>query len=164
MILDIGCGENKRGDIGIDVRKLEGVDVIADMHCLPFKGNTFDQVRSVVVLEHSPNPFQCIKEQARVLKTGGKLYCETDNARYWRYHVFLADHARHFKSERYSASETHYMIFYPENIERMLKLATLRSIKWKYCLPGGKSRKLDRIIRLFLPENSYPRFYVIGIK
>jgi hypothetical protein len=30
LVLDIGCGEDKKGDIGIDIRKTNVVDVIAE--------------------------------------------------------------------------------------------------------------------------------------
>lgn len=122
MILDVGCGEDKHGDVGIDVRRLKAVDLIGDMHHLPFRENVFGKVRSSVVLEHALNPFNTLKEMIRVLKSAGELYCETDNARYWRYHIFLADHVRHFRSGKYSASATHFMIFYPENVEKKVPI------------------------------------------
>jgi hypothetical protein len=39
--LDVGCGKNKRAEIGIDRFKSKGVDVVADMHFLPFRDGTF---------------------------------------------------------------------------------------------------------------------------
>jgi SAM-dependent methyltransferase len=36
---------------------------------------TFDAVFSIAVLEHVRNPFRCAAEIARVLKSGGELYC-----------------------------------------------------------------------------------------
>lgn len=35
-ILDVGCGENKQGTIGVDIKRTQKVDVICDAHNLPF--------------------------------------------------------------------------------------------------------------------------------
>ena len=37
LVLDVGCGGNKQGDAGCDIRRLEPVDVICDMNNLPFR-------------------------------------------------------------------------------------------------------------------------------
>jgi predicted SAM-dependent methyltransferase len=52
MILDIGCGETKKGDIGVDLQKTKCADVVADAQKLPFKNESFDQVYSSAVIEH----------------------------------------------------------------------------------------------------------------
>jgi len=163
--LDVGCGENKRGNLGVDIRRTNAVDVLASADCLPFRDESFDQVNSVTLLEHCVNPFNVLVEQVRVLRKGGKIICETDNARYWRYHVWLMDHVRHWKSidGEYGASETHYMIFYPENVEKMFSLLGLRRIVWRYRKP---SLKVDRLLKLlpFARENSCSRFVVEASK
>jgi len=133
--------------------KLKTVDVICDGHHLPFKGECFDVVRSSVVIEHTLNPFQFLKEQARVLKKGGLLYCEADNAAYWRFHIdftpFEQYFVTHFKSSKYNASAEHHMIFYPESIVKLLKLCGLKDIKYRY---KYSRKKLDCIIRFFFPK------------
>lgn len=166
MRLDVGCGENKRGDLGVDRRRVGSVDVLADAQFLPFRSETFDGIISITLLEHCLNPFNVLKEQVRVLKKGGKLLCETDCARYWRFHIFLQDHVRHFKSKdgSYDPSDTHYMIFYPENVEKMFKLLGLRNVLWRY--KKNPWKKIDRLLRAlrFFEENMYPRFIVEGTK
>jgi predicted SAM-dependent methyltransferase len=52
MKLDIGCGEIKKGDIGLDFRRTKFVDVIADARMLPFKSESFEHVYSSAVIEH----------------------------------------------------------------------------------------------------------------
>jgi predicted SAM-dependent methyltransferase len=52
MMLDIGCGENKKGDVGVDLRRLKSVDVVADARLLPFKDECFDHVYSSDSIEH----------------------------------------------------------------------------------------------------------------
>jgi SAM-dependent methyltransferase len=165
MKLDVGCGENKQGDIGVDTRKTRFVDIVADCYYLPFKDEYFDEVSSTVLLEHCLNPFNALREQVRVLRKGGILRCETDFAGYWRFNIFLEYHPSHFKNKRgkYSASDTHYMIFYPENVERMFVLLGLRNVSYDW----KKSwKKIDRILRFFhiFKANTYPRFIVKGMK
>jgi len=168
--LDVGCGDDKKGDIGVDIRREKSVDVIADCYNLPFRDNVFDEVLSTTLLEHCLNPFQALKEQVRVLKKGGNLKCETDSARYWRFNVnlkpFSQYHPTHFRSKdgSYDASDTHYMIFYPENVERMFKLLELKNVAWAWRKNPWK--KLDRLFRLlhFFEGNMYPRFIVVGRK
>ena len=44
MILDIGCGGRKRGDVGIDLFPFKGVDVVGDLSIsLPFRDSIFDK-------------------------------------------------------------------------------------------------------------------------
>ncbi len=127
LTLDVGCGRNKRGDIGVDYSKDSNADIIADACYLPFKDETFDKVISTVVLEHSPNPLNFLKEQYRVLKRGGEVEVTTDNAQYYRWSVMKLFGIRH---EDYHAD--HYMIFFPKNVIRLLRLANFSKISYQY--------------------------------
>lgn len=166
MKMNVGCGEDMRGDIRIDIRHTKAVTILADCYFLPFRNDTFEEVDSIALLEHCLNPFNALKEQIRVLKTGSSLICETDCARYWRFHLHLQNHVRHFKSkiENYNPSDTHYMIFYPENVEKMFKLLKLKKVSWRYKKePWKKIDRIFRALRIF-EENMYPRFIVRGVK
>lgn len=66
--LDVGCGENKRGVIGVDVRKTPLVDVVCDAHYLPFIDGVFDGCYAYALLEHVDNPIKVLKEINQVLK------------------------------------------------------------------------------------------------
>lgn len=87
MKLDVGCGNYKHGDIGVDLLKSNCTDVVCDAEFLPFRNSSFSEVCSHNVLEHSPNPLNFLKEQYRVLKNGGKINCITDNAQYYKWSV-----------------------------------------------------------------------------
>jgi SAM-dependent methyltransferase len=81
LILDVGCGNAKKGTIGIDIDREVRPDIVADAIALPFKGETFDKVISVQCLEHlwkhPSRPMETVmsalKEFNRVLKEGGSL-------------------------------------------------------------------------------------------
>jgi predicted SAM-dependent methyltransferase len=74
-ILDIGCGEKKtiEGSIGLDIRKTDVVDVIADGRQLPFSNDYFDHVFSSHVIEHFSHREinNVLQEWVRVIKPGG---------------------------------------------------------------------------------------------
>lgn len=161
MILDVGCGKHKRGDVGIDYSRNSEADVIADAHYLPFKDRVFNKVISAVVFEHSPNPLNFLEEQYRVLKKEGKIELETDNAQYYLWSVMGA---RGMKHE--NCHEDHYMIFYPKNVMRLMKLAGFKVNSFQYIKPW--KRKLDFFAKLLVKlgvwrkDCLYPRFKIKG--
>jgi len=54
VVLDVECGARKhKGCIGIDLRRVKGVDVIAAATALPFKDNCFDKIILSHIVEHS---------------------------------------------------------------------------------------------------------------
>ena len=87
LICEIGCGDRKEIDesIGIDIRKIKGVDIIADARKLPFKDNCFDHVYSSHVIEHFSHHEvkEVLREWIRVLREGGtfELRCPDLQAR-----------------------------------------------------------------------------------
>lgn len=75
VILDIGCGKNKRPSaIGIDKVDLPGVDIVADIEeGLRFLPDAFaDEIYALSCLEHVENFEKLMCEIVRVLKKGGK--------------------------------------------------------------------------------------------
>lgn len=72
--LDIGCSYHKLpGWLGIDIEKGSDADVIADIHRLPFKDSSIDEIHSRHTLEHVANPLDCISEMFRVTRNNGKI-------------------------------------------------------------------------------------------
>ncbi|MFK7957300.1 MAG: methyltransferase domain-containing protein [Lysobacterales bacterium] len=61
--------------IQCEVVEYPNVDVLAVNQTLPFRDACFDAVLSLDVLEHVDQPFDCAAEILRVLKPGGRLYC-----------------------------------------------------------------------------------------
>lgn len=74
--LDLGCGKHKKkGCIGFDKLKLEGVDVIGDINeKLPFSSDEFDVIFMDNVLEHVKDITSVLKEVHRICKENGRIY------------------------------------------------------------------------------------------
>ena len=76
LVLNIGSGNSLRqsGLVNVDMMDYENVDIVCDIHHLPFKDNSIDAVMSVAVLEHVREPAVVLKELHRVLKPGGRVF------------------------------------------------------------------------------------------
>lgn len=82
--LDLGCGANKRGDVGIDVAAAPGVNHVLRLgfDAIPYPDNHFDHVWMIHAIEHIPFTIwthegnrtypmvQLLREVYRVLKPG----------------------------------------------------------------------------------------------
>lgn len=63
--------------VGFDIRPGPAVDVVGDVHALPFEDSSFDIVLCVEVLEHLHTPQKALDEMRRVLRPGGTLLLTT---------------------------------------------------------------------------------------
>lgn len=68
MILDVGCGLKREGDVNIDINPDVRPDVVSDFRFLPFKDEVFDLTIFNHSLEHVPDPSSALNEANRVLK------------------------------------------------------------------------------------------------
>lgn len=100
-ILDAGGGLKDRAkfldDLGqrtvIDIHPGDNVDVVGDIHHLPFPDNHFDLVTLFMVMEHLYDPLRAIKECQRVIKKDGILVATT--VQYWHTHGHPNDYYRY---------------------------------------------------------------------
>jgi SAM-dependent methyltransferase len=76
--LNFGAGETKIHDriLNLDLGRGELTDIVNAGMELPFRDGTLDLVISQEVLEHVDNPQHWISEIHRVLKPGGRFYCQ----------------------------------------------------------------------------------------
>lgn len=84
--LNLGCGTEEilPGYINVDIRKLEGVDVVDDIvHLSHFISCYADEIRASHCIEHlsHENVLLAVKNWFRVLKVGGILQVYCPNAR-----------------------------------------------------------------------------------
>jgi uncharacterized protein YbaR (Trm112 family) len=79
IVIDAGSGNMKLNDpclIRMDVTLTPYVDLVADLHALPFKSESVDYIFSCAVVEHVRQPFVAAQEMYRALKPGGYVYGE----------------------------------------------------------------------------------------
>jgi SAM-dependent methyltransferase len=63
--------------VTLDIQKGPGVQIIADIHNMPFENMSFDTVLATEILEHCINPQKAIEEMYRLLKKNGILVLST---------------------------------------------------------------------------------------
>jgi SAM-dependent methyltransferase len=82
VCLDIGGGTGPLREfvvgrnyryVNVDMRSVRGVNVIADVHWLPFETGSIDLVVSTNCLEHVTNAWKVIPEIHRVMKSGARF-------------------------------------------------------------------------------------------
>lgn len=66
-ILNLGCGDDERGDIRIDLEPTKnGLTILADAHYLPIKDKAISQTLCKSVLEHVEAPLKVLLEMKRI--------------------------------------------------------------------------------------------------
>lgn len=79
VILDVGAGNlvlDLPNVIRMDVTLTPYVDIVGDVHALPFLPDTFDFIFSLAVFEHLRQPFVAAREIFAALRNGGYIYNE----------------------------------------------------------------------------------------
>ena len=79
VALEVGSGNmdlSIPNIIRMDVILTPHVDLVADVHALPFLPESLDFIFSLAVMEHIRNPFQASQSMYSVLKDGGYIYHE----------------------------------------------------------------------------------------
>ncbi|MBN1823320.1 MAG: methyltransferase domain-containing protein [Endomicrobiales bacterium] len=73
--IDLGCGVRKKeGYVGVDSKKLEGVDVVCSLEKgLPFETGSVDGIYSNFFIEHFPDTIFIFKEMYRICKNGALI-------------------------------------------------------------------------------------------
>lgn len=111
------------------------VDVIGDVHKMPFKNEEFDAIINNQSLECYENPFQAIAEMYRILKPGGVLLIDTPFNHSWFGYGSTPESAKK-KNKVYD-----YWRITPQGLELLLKDFSKVSIdtsgpnKWDpYCI------------------------------
>jgi len=79
IVVDIGSGGRQLPGsvVNLDIDALPHVALVGDAHKLPFLNDSLDGVVIQQVLEHVPDPFRVVLDVYRVLKPGGRVYCDS---------------------------------------------------------------------------------------
>ena len=112
--------------INLDIQDSENVDVLNLGTALPFKNNSLDLVISQEVLEHIADPWDTISEVHRVLRPGGKFYCQTPfiigfhpgPCDYWRFSRQALEHL--FKKPQWERRELELTLGHGSGLYRIL--------------------------------------------
>lgn len=99
--IDIGCGNDKifKTAIGVDGRKIPGVDVVADVTRIDtiFGIKKFEYVYSSHCLEHIKHPFDALKQWVELLMANGIIVLYLPHKDY--YTVHNPEHLHKFNQE-----------------------------------------------------------------
>jgi SAM-dependent methyltransferase len=87
-----GAGRAVAGSINLDLVAVPGVDVVADVHLLPFRDGVFTRIECDAVLEHVRRPEAAMAEMRRALAEGGYLHLVTPFCH--PFHEFPKDYRR----------------------------------------------------------------------
>ncbi|MEX2081748.1 MAG: class I SAM-dependent methyltransferase, partial [Dehalococcoidia bacterium] len=76
LVLDLGCGMRKKpGSIGVDIARLDQVDVLADVfRPLPFRDSSVDGVYASHLVEHLEDLQAFMNEVWRICKPGALVH------------------------------------------------------------------------------------------
>ena len=76
LIVNLGSGPRRLPHrvINFDLAFYNNVDVVEDVHNLPFRDNVLSGVINTTMLEHTKNPELVIREIYRMVKPGGYVY------------------------------------------------------------------------------------------
>ncbi len=89
IVVDFGAGNQSLDDpciIRLDIHLGPFVDVVADLHALPFREGSIDYMFGGAVFEHLRQPFVAAAEIHRALKPGGYVYADCNFV--FAYHGF----------------------------------------------------------------------------
>lgn len=105
-LLDAGAGEGqyarhfeRQRYCGVDLAvgdaqwNYRGLDAIADLAALPFRGSAFQAAINIVTLEHVREPARALAEIARTLESGGRLLLAAPHE--WEVHQAPHDYFRY---------------------------------------------------------------------
>jgi predicted SAM-dependent methyltransferase len=141
--LNIGCGDIILDDISgfpcvnVDIRLLDGVDIVCDVRVLPFEDEEFDRIFASDIIEHFPKSEtrELVKEWSRVLKIGGRIKFRTPSLK-WVAHYYLHTGDAEFVSYHIFGGQDypgnfHYVIFDNKWLEQVCAEFNLRVIDYK---------------------------------
>lgn len=151
-VLSIGCGNKAvKGQINLDLRKLEGVNIVADASRLPFREGSFDLVLAFDVLEHFGRLEidDVLLEWHRILKTDGELRVKTPNLetiilRYFRGEISSFELARLLYGTQDYKENLHSFGFTPDSLQLLLLNAGFKSVKIKNLYDNDINNMLAR--------------------
>ena len=155
-ILNAGCGNDFYGTDRIDIFKTKATTKVWDINKgLPYKNNTFIEIKAQNILEHLENIGFFLRECKRVLKKGSILKLSTDNAAYPIFHLLKrAIHGNYSFQGIQRKRDIHFYLFTPEHLRNWCERIGFKIEKIEYWNPYNNTfkRKLLILFFKFLPK------------
>lgn len=110
MKLHLGCGTQIFEDyINVDFKRLDGIDVQADIRWLPFKSNSFELIETYHAIEHIPRQQieSALEDWFRVLKPNGELIIELPD-----FNQNCRDYLKAIEKKDWDSANIHLMFIY----------------------------------------------------
>jgi ubiquinone/menaquinone biosynthesis C-methylase UbiE len=161
LMLNIGCGDDTKGDVRLDLFRTGAANILGNAELLPFKDEAFDKVYERNIFEHMPNPGNHLAEVKRVMVKGGTLTLITDNAACLKYYL-LGTHTGGYR--KHGGVDVHYALFTREHMRNFMRQVGLRATELKLIDTEFHTRFFDKVARLFVPSLSYPRIMLKAVK
>lgn len=183
-VLDVGCGEGLFGlglkqkhdcivwgiepdkkAASIAINHLDQVfDTVFEEAIPRLKGEKFDTICFNDVLEHMPDPWQCLRQSRNLLSNNGTIIASLPNVLY--YHTFfniLIDKDWKYEQEGIM-DKTHLRWFTKKSLRRMFEDCGYKVISIKGLSPAKtiKMKMLSLISFGYFDEMKYPQFAVIA--
>ncbi len=108
-----------------DLARIKGIPILKQGDLPSLKGS-FDIVTAIEVVEHIPDPLDCLKQIRELLKPGGLLFLTTGNAEPVRNKVARWG---------YATPEIHVSFFEPQTLQRAMAATGFRT-EFRNALPG----------------------------
>ena len=158
MILNIGCGNDREGDVRLDIEPSPTTNIIADAHNLPVRA-LFTKIKCYNVLEHLNSPVTALKEMRRVCEKGFIHICVPNVNELRRILANSRNPLRPVNSKTrhlqgWDATEIKHLVREAEYLQ-------VKSIEW---IREGKREKFSRIngiLKFILPPIFYFKYMLV---
>jgi len=145
MKLNLGARTTKiPGFKNADIKKMPGVDIVADISMLPLRDNTVEEIYASHCLEHFSHTrtLDVLKEWYRVLSQGSKIYIavpDFDRAvEIYRQNGFMSDWIRNFLwGDQQYREAYHYTGFTYSLLLNLMSEAGFKNIRKLETMPYG---------------------------
>jgi predicted SAM-dependent methyltransferase len=145
MKLNLGARTTKiPGFKNVDIKKMPGVDIVADLSMLPVKDNSVEEIYASHCLEHFSHTMtlDVLKEWHRVLKVGGKISIAVPDfdkiIQVYKETGFMSDFIRNFLwGDQIYREAYHYTCFTYNTLLSLLAESGFTKIKRIAKMPYG---------------------------
>jgi SAM-dependent methyltransferase len=159
--LNVGCGNDTRCDVRLDLFPTPAANIVGDAQHLPFRNGVFSEVYEKNLLEHMPNPAMHLVEVYRIMQRGGRLNVITDNAACLKYYL-LGTHTGGYS--KHEGKDKHFALFTMEHLKNLFQFSGFDVQGMELVDTDYFTSIFDRCVRLVVPSLSYPRISVVGNK